>query len=324
MKAQVAIEFLTAYGWALLAVIVAAVAAFYFLSATQSIPPECNFGNSFQCTTYQFIKNNDGTMKLTFQMTNSLGKNIMLYDRKQIIQVQNIGKTGTNNYTGKCAGPADIVNNGDDIICVFNITDKDTAPSVGGLAKFTVLLNYTNCDVSPIPRLCINGTNRSLQGQIISTLELAPSVVTPRCKDGMCDAGENYVNCPWDCRPPPPATVTVKSTSDCAHTTPLGGIIEINVTVKDQYSNNLPNIPVLLYLVDSAGGVVEHITSYTIYPSLPITDANGLARANLTVNSCNCCVPSCLMLFDIGAIAGEATGKDPHCSYISPLPSQCC
>jgi len=332
MNAQVTIEFLTAYSWALLLVIVAAVAAYYFLSAIPQPAPECNFGNSFQCTTYQFIKNSDGTMKLTFQMTNTLGKTIWLYNKQQIITVQNIGKSGTNNYTGKCTGPADIVNRSDEILCVFNITDKEITPSVGKNVKFTVLLSYTNCDVSSIPSLCTNGTNRSLQGHITSSLELAPSIVTPRCKDGVCNAGENYTNCPWDCSPPRPTTLVITSTADCAcnFLDKDTGVYEINVTVYDQLHVPMKGVPVVIFPQDIEGfeDTVIHITSYTITPSLPITDSNGLARANFSWHSCDCCFWSCYYpLFCLAATAGDVTVCWPRCAMLTGSDAQslgCC
>ncbi|QLJ53148.1 MAG: hypothetical protein Sv326_0973 [Candidatus Fermentimicrarchaeum limneticum] len=324
MKAQVAVEFLTAYGWALLAVIVAAVAAFYFLSATQSIPSECNFGNSFQCTSYQFIKNSDGTMKLTFQMTNSLGKRILLYNRKQIIQVQNIGKSGINNYTGVCVGSADIVQSGGDIVCMFNITDKQFTPSVGKISAFTVLLNYTNCDTSSVPSSCINGMNRSFQGKINSDLELAPTIVAPRCKDMKCDTGENYTNCPWDCPSPRPSSVQVSWTADCAHNfiAVNTGVYEINVTVRDQSTHTMSNVPVYIQPVDVGmpAGLLQEIT-YQITPPVPLTDANGLARANFSWSGCSCCIDSyfgtcSLVLFEISATAGDAIGYNHACGML--------
>lgn len=321
MKAQAAIEFLTSYGWALLAVIALALFAFYFLSTLQQTPPQCDFGSEFPCKQYQFFKKPDGTMRLTFQITNGVGKDIKLYNKKQVLMAENVGKSGSVNYTGNCTGPADIVKPGDVILCIFDINDKQVVPSVGKAVKFSVLLNYTSCLPSAFP--CANGTNRTFYGKIVKDLELMPAGIAPYCMDGTCNttAGENYTNCPWDCPPPRPKTVVITSTADCAYNflDKDTEVYEINVTVYDKDGIPLKGVPVFIFPQDSPGfeDTVIHITSYTITPPLPITDSNGLARANFSWHSCDCCFSSCYALFDLAATAGDVTVYWPHCAMLN-------
>jgi len=333
MKAQVAVEFLTAYGWAMLVVILAIIAVYYFLSAQPTPPPQCDFGVEFPCRSYQFFKKNDGTMRLSVQLTNGLGQDIYLYRKKQTITVQSVGKSGINNYTGNCTGPANFVKGGDIILCLFDIADTQMVPPSGKNIKFSMLLNYTDCWADPsYPLFCNNGTNRSFYGTIQTSLELQPTVVGPQCMDGKCESPETYTSCPWDCEPPKPKTITVTSTSDCLNATPINVLIEINVTVKDQYNHYMNGVPVLIFLYDGFE-VGTAAISYTLTPSIPITDANGLARANLTWY--DCCVSGrpcispfyCNMFgFYIRATADSVTATDPSCSWLkgSDLSSRGC
>jgi len=324
VKAQTGVEFLTSYGWALLALIVFAVFIFYFVSTLQQPPPQCDFGLEFPCTSYQFFKKTDGKMSVVVKLTNGLGRDILLYNKKQVLTVENVGKSGVNNYTGVCVGPADIVKTGDLILCMFNITDTQVVPSIGKSTKFSVMLNYTNCGVGALT--CVNGTNRTTYGKVVTNLELMPAGVASYCMDGKCDAGENYTNCGWDCPPPRPTYVSVKSTSDCLNESRFGVPIQINVTVRDQFNKPLPNTPVFISLDDEGFGAVEHLTSYTIIPDVPITNQNGLAQANLTVYACNCCTSLCYAIFNIAATAGDAVGEDPRCSfyYTDIAANHCC
>jgi hypothetical protein len=326
MKAQAAIEFVTSYAWVLLVIIVMAVSAYYFISVIQQTPPQCDFGVEFPCRSYQFFKKSDRTMMLSIQLTNGMGKSISFSGKNQIITVQNIGKSGVNNYTGTCIGPAFITKGGDTILCLFNITDKEVIPSTGTNVKFSVLLNYTNCETDPLyPLFCSNGTNRSLYGGVVPTVELKPAVVAPYCMDGECNGGENYNTCPWDCPPPKPASLTLKSTSDCLNATRINVPIQINVTVKDQYNHYMGGVPVLVFLYDGFG-VGTSAISYTLTPSIPITDANGLARVNLTWYDCCASGRPCISPFDcnmfvfyIGATADSVTATDPRCSWLKGL-----
>ena len=201
MRAQVALEFVTSYGWALLVLLVFVAVAYYLLS-TRPVTPECNFGIEIYCRSYQFLKKSDGTMRLVAQLSNGMGKDISFYRKNQTITVQNVGKGGMNNYTGNCTGPAEIVRGGDLVLCIFDIVDTEAVPEVGRAAKFDVLLNYTNCQTDPrYPASCVNGTNKTMRGTITSVLESMPPVTEAYCMDSVCTPPENSTNCPWDCPP---------------------------------------------------------------------------------------------------------------------------
>ncbi|MEM3555491.1 MAG: hypothetical protein QXF56_02135 [Candidatus Micrarchaeia archaeon] len=332
MKAQAGIEFLTSYGWALLAVIVFIVFVFYFISTLQQTPTECNFGMEFPCTSYQFFKKTDGTMRVVLKLTNGVGRDIMFYDKRQVLTVENVGKSGVNNYTGNCTGPADIVKTGDVILCIFDIKDKQVVPSVGKSAKFSVMLNYTSCGVGAL--FCINGTNRTSYGKVVTNLELMPAGVAPYCMDGVCNAalGENYTNCGWDCPPPRAKYITVLvncsdpfidscSTWECNLTKPL----KIYINVKDQFNSPMKNIPVFLYLRNNPSYCDNcadpECLYYTIDPNPTFTDTSGSALSNLFVHWCSdTCGVSSILIFDLVAATETATGFDSPCLISSNCP----
>jgi hypothetical protein len=333
MKAQAAIEFVTSYAWALLVIIVMAVSAYYFISATQQTPPQCDIGVEFPCTSYQFFEKSDRTMKLVLQVTNGIGKDILFYNKKQTITVQGAGKAGINNYTGICVGPAEIVKSGDTILCVFNITDKDVVPEVGKISKFDLLLNYTNCAADPLyPASCAQGTNRTASGHITSPLEILPSPVAPRCMDGNCDfPQENYTNCPWDCPPPRPTHIYLSLPSEiCSfHPAELSENVPVFVYVLDQntppkpMNNTLvqitaqddPYFPCSLYLCTS-----PQCLTYTITPSVIMTNSTGNATANFSYSWCSKTCASGYFIFNIVATAGTVQSHDIICILESSCP----
>jgi hypothetical protein len=317
MKAQSAIEFITAYSWAFLLIILAAFVAFYYLSSQQP-KPECNFGVDLPCPSFQFFKNSSGGMRLLFQLSNGMGKEVS-FRGNQIITVQNIGKSGLNNYSGICRGYADMIKGGDPVFCAFNITDKEMMPSTGKNVKFSVTLNYTDCETAPnYPLGCDAGLNRNPRGAITTPLELRPVGLTSYCGDGFCTSPENYTNCPWDCEPPKPTFVFISSTSDCMTQTRMHtDKIQITVTVQDQNHQLMKDVPVVIFLQDDVNpGTTQHI-QYTITPLLLKTDSSGVAHANFTWDSCTPQIPICFPLFTLGASAGSASGFDPECSYLS-------
>jgi len=321
MKAQAAIEFVTSYAWALLVIIVMAVSAYYFISVTQQTPPQCDIGVEFPCRSYQFFEKSDRTMKLVLQVTNGIGKDIVLSDKKQTITVQGAGKVGINNYSGTCVGSADTVKSGDTILCIFNITDKEVVPEPGKTLKFDILLNYTNCAADPLyPASCAQGTNRTASGHITSPLEILPSSVAPRCMDGNCDSPqENYSNCYWDCssQAPRPAGVTLyMSVPKCASDIPPNNKVQIFTIVNDQYEHPMNNTVVQLSMQDDPGFPCgsysgsyicssPQCTTSTILPNPIITNSTGNASANFSYSWCSSqCDSGGYIIFDIVATVG--------------------
>jgi hypothetical protein len=73
-RAQVALEYLTTYGWAILAVVIAIGALSYFgiMNPANLLPDKCDFGKQLDCADYQ-IKSN-GELNIIFR--NNFGKSI--------------------------------------------------------------------------------------------------------------------------------------------------------------------------------------------------------------------------------------------------------
>jgi len=337
MKAQAALEFITTYGWALMTILLVAIAAYYFIQA-KPVTTQCDFGPTIYCSSYQFFKKTDGTMRLRFTMANSLGKVISLWAPNpsgsgyllisQTLTVSNIGKSGVNNYSGTCTGPALYVKNGDLISCNFDIPDKNLVPDIGRMVKLDTTIKYTMCETDPLYPARCNGDNRTMYGSIMTPLEAGINYsALPNgayCMDGTCTWPENYTTCPWDCQPPYPASISVVGTDDC-----LWDYLEkdvefdqINATVKDQYGNPLPGAYVKIYPEDIPGfpEVVQHITSYTVDPPIAVTDSNGVATALFSWHACDCCFPYYMCgfgaIYQYAAVSGQAYGVDGACGVI--------
>lgn len=317
MKAQAGLEFITTYGWALLIILVLAAAAYYFL-ASRPVPSQCDFGVTSPCIVYQLFNRADGSIRLRVQFTNGLGRAISLFG-SMVVTVNNVGKSGVNNYTGVCRGPDWVTQGGDVISCYVDIADKNVVPAVGAPITFGISLNYTDCGTDKnFPITCF-GDNRTLHGRIVTPLE-GLNYTAPYCMDGVCSTGENYTNCPWDCPPPTPKCIQVHSTACCMPLCALNkdtGVEQINVTVySDSYCNSMYKLPgalVKVYPIDYTAiyvGIDKHLTAYIITPSIGKTDANGMAQFNFSWNSCDCCFKNCLVAFTYKAVSGNAIGYD--------------
>jgi hypothetical protein len=77
-KAQAAFEYLSTYGWAILAalIVVGALAYFGFLNPNNLLPNKCDFGKQMECVDYRI--RSDGAVNLTFR--NNFGKAIEITD----------------------------------------------------------------------------------------------------------------------------------------------------------------------------------------------------------------------------------------------------
>jgi hypothetical protein len=343
MKGQSALEFVTTYGWAFLAIMLVVVATYYFISL-KPVNPSCDFGPTASCSSYQFFKKTDGTMRLRMTMANGMGRAISFWVPdpsgsgyillNQTLTVSNIGKSGVNNYNGNCTGPAIFVKNGDMISCSFDIPDTNAVPDVGKFAKFDLSIHYIACETDPLYPARCNGDNRTLHGSIVTPFEAGLNY-SSYCMDEVCDAGENYTNCPWDCEPPYPKSLTVTSTANCSWSDRLykdNESDQVNVTVYDQYSKPLPGVQVKIYPEDMPAfpGVVQHITAYIVNPPTAVTDSNGHATATFTWHACNCCFPSSICGFPVfryAAVSGQAYGHDTSCAVLDGSSfdgMQCC
>nr|MCK4929953.1 hypothetical protein [Nanoarchaeota archaeon] len=81
-KAQAALEYLTTYGWAILAALIAigALAYFGFLNPSNLLPSKCDFGRQLECVEYRITS--DGNVNL--MLRNNFGKDIELIDVEAI------------------------------------------------------------------------------------------------------------------------------------------------------------------------------------------------------------------------------------------------
>jgi len=78
-KAQAALEYLTTYGWAILAALVAlgALSYFGFMNPTSLLPDKCDFGKQLECVDY-IIQGSE--IKIVFR--NNFGKEINITDAR--------------------------------------------------------------------------------------------------------------------------------------------------------------------------------------------------------------------------------------------------
>jgi hypothetical protein len=76
-KGQAALEYLTTYGWAMLAAILAigALSYFGFLSPSKLLPNECNFGPQLECVEYRIVSG-AGAAEADIIFRNNFGKQI--------------------------------------------------------------------------------------------------------------------------------------------------------------------------------------------------------------------------------------------------------
>lgn len=81
-KGQAALEYLTTYGWAILAALIAigALAYFGFLNPSNLLPSKCDFGKQLECVEYRITS--DGNVNL--RLRNNFGKDIELTDVEAI------------------------------------------------------------------------------------------------------------------------------------------------------------------------------------------------------------------------------------------------
>ncbi|MCX6776889.1 MAG: hypothetical protein NTY73_02900 [Candidatus Micrarchaeota archaeon] len=277
-KAQLAIEFITTYSWAFLLILLVALVAFYYLSSQQPAP-QCNFGADMSCQTFKFFKNSSGNMGLVFQLSNGMGK-VITFNGTQTINVTNVGKTGTNSYTGYCWSTGTIVQGGDPIYCSFNITDTVMVPSINKNVKFDVVLNYVDCETSPnYPNSCVGGVNRTSHGAITATFEAPPAGMS-YCWDGVCTADEACDSCPADCGPCGPGCLT-----DCS----MNGICNQSCTgVCSGFKSVCNSTPKnSMVCADSSGGTTGAINYLVKCCRGPIQNCGNMSYC--TAGSCATC-----------------------------------
>ena len=80
-KAQAALEYLTTYGWAILAAIIAIGALMYFgfLNPSNLLPNRCDFGKQLECIDYK-INTSSSDSQVSVILRNNFGKAIEIED----------------------------------------------------------------------------------------------------------------------------------------------------------------------------------------------------------------------------------------------------
>ncbi len=73
-KSQAALEFLTTYAWAFLAIMIALGALYYFgvLDFAKFLPQECSFPSQFECTAFAFA--GAPSNEIRFNLVNNIGE----------------------------------------------------------------------------------------------------------------------------------------------------------------------------------------------------------------------------------------------------------
>ena len=277
-KAQVALEFLTTYGWVIVGVLLLFAVLFYYGSfdPTRFMPNQCNFEQGLQCTTYRFQGSTSpaSPARLILQFSNNFPYDVAFSGNKSDITVENVGNIGKQTYIGNCSPMLpDIAKKNTMITCVFDIYNQSYMPSSGKKIKFQVELNYTNCITDPnylVNGSCMFGSNYTTKGTVLTPLESNISLTYGYCGDGTCSYPyENPNNCPSDC--PPPATVLINVSPNFV--TPDGvQYSTATATVRDKNGQAIQGIDVA-FISTPIG---------TVSPYSATTNASGMASVRVT------------------------------------------
>ena len=75
-KAQAALEFLTTYAWAILSIMIAVGALYYFgvFNFGKFLPQECNFPSQFECLEFSYAYEDPITNEVRFRLVNNIGE----------------------------------------------------------------------------------------------------------------------------------------------------------------------------------------------------------------------------------------------------------
>jgi len=101
-RGQVALEFLTTYGWAFLVILIMISALAYFgvLKPSRLLPDRCNFGAELECRDFQIAHGStgtDGTIKM--KLKNNVG---------EVITIESMTATTESATDIACTGPTQI------------------------------------------------------------------------------------------------------------------------------------------------------------------------------------------------------------------------
>jgi len=281
-RAQVAVEFLTTYGWVIIGILLLFAVLFYYgtFDPMRFVPNQCDFEQGFHCETYRFQGAGSPTapMRLTVQFSNKLGYDIAFSSNTADIKVENIGNFGKNTYRGNCSPMLPAIIKKDTVVtCIFDIYDKNYTPAAGKKVRFQVELNYTNCVTDPnyfTNRSCALGSNYTSTGVIITPVESNVSTSYGYCGDAECRYPvENPNNCPSDCHPPKTILINVSKNL----VTPDGQDYAIaSAVVRDENGQLVRGIDVTF--------ISTPIGNVSNYSNLTNINGNASIRITSTVN----------------------------------------
>jgi hypothetical protein len=275
-RAQVAVEFLTTYGWVIVGVIILITVLLYYgmFDPLRFIARQCSFEPGLPCTTYKLESTATGSLFIV-QLSNNLGYDISLPNGSLMLNLENVGKPGKNTYIGNCSPmlPA-IIKKGQTFTCIVNITDRNVTPSLGKNIRLQPQLSYKNCLTDPkylMTANCTNATTYTSSGTTVTPME--PYTPILYCGDGICSpqVGETPAACPADC--PPPATIILNAVPSSV--VPDGSTqSQITATVTDTKGNPVPNMSVIFSSMPF--GDLSSVSTLTL--------ANGVATVYITSN----------------------------------------
>jgi parallel beta-helix repeat protein len=277
-KAQVAVEFLTTYGWVIVGVIILIAVLLYYglFDPLRFVSRQCNFEPGLPCTAYKLESNlSSGGATFIVQLSNNLGYDISLPTGAILLHVENVGKPGKQTYAGNCSpNLPDIIKKGQTFTCIVDIPDKDVMPSIGKNIKLQPELSYKNCLTAPdylTTGDCAPASNYTTAGTAITQMEAYSQ--TLYCGDGICspEIGETLATCPADCVPGTlslTATPPVVLPDGSSSSTITARLLDLKGSpVRDtavMFSSDMGTLSAASWTTNSQGYAVVTITSTSI------------------------------------------------------------
>lgn len=155
-QGQAALEYMTTYGWAIMAALIAigAMAYFGFLSPTRLLPSQCNFGKQLQCVEYRIVSDESTTARADIIFLNNFGKPI---------NITGVGGDATGDTN---PGLPFVLNSGEKASIEFTLNNPEKF-SQGYKKQANLVIYFQRADVS-------NPPPHELAGYVFSTVQPLP------------------------------------------------------------------------------------------------------------------------------------------------------
>ena len=273
-KAQVAVEFLTTYGWVLVGVIILLAVLLYYgaFDPMRFVSRQCNFEPGLPCTTYKLESNlTTGGAVYIVQLSNNLGYDISLPNNSIQLNAENVGKAGKQTYVGNCSPRSPtVIKKGQTFTCIVNIPYKEVVPSIGKTVRLDSHISYNNCLTAQNYTTtgdCTAASNYTTTGTAITQMEPYSGILY--CGDEICSPsiGENPATCPADC--PPASRILVIAAPQTIQADGTNSLV--TATLEDRNLNRVPGVPLTF---SSTLGTLSAVYG--------ITDGNGQVRVNIS------------------------------------------